>query len=67
MTETLLTYRQAADRLNISERTLRRMIPDKLSPVILGVRTIRFKASDVAALYSTTPEPAFNVEAVANE
>lgn len=60
MTETLLTYRQAADRLNISERTLRRMIPEKLTPVILGVKTIRFRASDVAALFSTIPEPATN-------
>ncbi|MBA4105667.1 MAG: DNA-binding protein [Pirellula sp.] len=53
MPEQLLTYREAAERLNISERTLRRMIPDKIKPITLGSHTIRFRLSDLERLIAT--------------
>jgi excisionase family DNA binding protein len=53
MPEQLLTYREAADRLNISERTLRRMVPEKIKPVVLGSHTIRFRLSDLERLIAT--------------
>jgi len=53
MADQLLNYKQAAERLNVSERTLRRMIPEKIKPVILGAHTIRFRLSDLERLIAT--------------
>jgi excisionase family DNA binding protein len=62
MPEQLLTYREAADRLNVSERTLRRMVPDRIKPVILGAHTIRFRLSDLEGLIAN-----ITTEGIAND
>ena len=58
MHDELLTYKQAAERLNCSERTLRRMAAaGKIKSLVLGSHTIRFRLSDLERLIAT-----FNME-----
>ena len=57
MHDELLTYKEAAERLNISERTLRRMAEaGRIKPISFGVKTVRFRLSDLERLIATFNE-----------
>lgn len=46
----LLTVRQAADQLSLSERTIRRMIDTDELPVVRVGRSIRIRQEDVLGI-----------------
>lgn len=54
-----LTERQLADRWQVSDRTVRRMVSaGRLRPVRIGPGSVRFRATDIEALEAAAQEAA---------